>query len=143
MNTIEIKLLTGINDIEFGTSKEDVLVKLGTTEQFETIEEEDEVFTEMHTYPEMQTSLFFEGNETEMVLTSCDTENPEADLFGNKVFEMSDMEIRQMMKEHNFKEIEIDEEEWGEKRISYMDAMVDFHFEDEELVSITWGILVL
>ena len=143
MIKIEIIPLTGVNELRFGSTKEDIVDVIGTTDQFEIIEEEEEVFTEMYTYPKYQASLFFEGNETEMIFTSCDTENRDTYLFGNKVFDMSEAEIMQMMKEHNFKDQEIDEEEWGEKRISYLDAMMDFYFHDEELISITWGILVL
>jgi hypothetical protein len=143
MKKIEIKLLTGFNDLQFGTAKYEIIEALGTADQFETIEEEDEVFTEMHTYNELKSSFFFEGNETDMVFTSCDTEHEDAVLFGNKVFEMSELEIKQMMQEHNFKDLEVDEEEWGEKRLSYMDGMVDFYFENEELISVTWGILVM
>jgi len=143
MIKIEIVPLTGVNELRFGSTKEDIIDVIGATDQFEIIEEEEEVFTEMYTYPKYQASLFFEGNETEMVFTSCDTENRDVYLFGNKVFDMSEAEIMQMMKEHNFKDQEIDEEEWGEKRISYLDAMMDFYFLDEELISITWGILVL
>ena len=143
MSKIEIKLLTGISRFDFGTSKEEILSEVGISDEIEIIEEDDEVFTEMFTYTEYKSSLFFEGNETEMVFTSCDTENKEALLFENKIFEMSELEIKQMMKEHNFKDLEIDEEEWGEKRMSYLDAMIDFYFVNEDLVSITWGILVL
>ncbi|RLD67569.1 MAG: hypothetical protein DRI84_02115 [Bacteroidetes bacterium] len=143
MSKIEIIPLTGVNELKFGSTKEDIIDVIGISDQYEIIEEDEEVFTEMYNYPEYKTSLFFEGNATEMVFTSCDTENKDIYLFGNKLFDISEAQIMQMMKEHNFKDIEIDEEEWGEKRLSYLDAMMDFYFEDEELVSITWGILVL
>ncbi len=143
MIKIEILPLIGVNELQFGNTKEEIIEVIGATDQFEIIEEEEEVFTEMYTYPKYKASLFFEGNETEMIFTSCDTENKDVYLFDNKIFDLSEAEIMQLMKEHNFKDIEIDEEEWGEKRISYLDAMMDFYFKDEELISITWGILVL
>jgi len=143
MIKIEILPLVGVNELKFGNTKEEIIEVIGVTDQFEIIEEEEEVFTEMYTYPKYKASLFFEGNETEMIFTSCDTENKDVYLFDNKVFDLSEAEIMQLMKEHNFNDLEIDEEEWGEKRISYLDAMMDFYFHDEELVSITWGILVL
>ena len=143
MIKIEILPLKGVNELQFGNTKEEIIEVIGATDQFEIIEEEEEVFTEMYTYPKYKASLFFEGNETEMIFTSCDTENKDVYLFDNKIFDLSEAEIMQLMKEHNFKDLEIDEEEWGEKRISYLDAMMDFYFHDEELISITWGILVL
>jgi len=143
MTKIEILPLVGVNELKFGNTKEEILEVLGVSDQFEIIEEDEEVFTEMYTYPKYQASLFFEGNETEMIFTSCDTENKDIYLFGNKIFEKSEAEILQLMKEHNFKDLEVDEEEWGEKRVSFLDAMMDFYFQDKELVSITWGILVM
>jgi hypothetical protein len=143
MTKIEILPLIGVNELKFGNTKEEIIEVIGAADQFEIIEEEEEVFTEMYTYPKYQASLFFEGNETEMIFTSCDTENREIYLFGNKVFDMSEAEIKQMMKEHNFQDLEVEDEEWGEKRLSYLDAMMDFYFEHEELVSITWGLLVV
>jgi len=143
MTKIEILPLIGVNELKFGNTKEEIIEVIGAADQFEIIEEEEEVFTEMYTYPKYQASLFFEGNETEMIFTSCDTENRDIYLFGNKVFDMSEAEIKQMMKEHNFQDLEIEDEEWGEKRLSYLDAMMDFYFENEELVSITWGLLVV
>ena len=140
---INIKVLTGFNELEFGSSKQDFIELMGTTESIEVIEEEEEFLTEMHTFESLKSSFFFEGTETEMLFTSCDTDCQEAELFGNKVFTLSEIEIMQLMQEHNFKELEVEEEEWGEKRLSYLDAMVDFYFVNEELVSITWGILVM
>jgi len=143
MSKIEILPLTGVNELKFGSTKEEIIEVIGKADKFEIIEEDEEVFTEVYTYPKYQASLFFEGNETEMIFTSCDTENKEIYLFGNKIFDMSETEIVQLMKEHNFQDMEVDEEEWGEKRISFHDAMMDFYFNDEELISITWGILVM
>ena len=143
MIKIEILPLTGVNELKFGSTKEEIIDVIGEAEDFEIIEEDEEVFTEMYTYPKYKASLFFEGNETEMIFTSCDTENRDIYLFGNKLFDMSEEEIMQMMKEHNFKDMETEEEEWGEKRLSYLDAMMDFYFEGEELISVTWGLLVV
>jgi len=143
MSKIEILPLTGVNELKFGSTKEEIIEVIGEADEFEVIEEEEEVFTEVYTYPKYQASLFFEGNETEMIFTSCDTENRDVYLFGNKIFDMSEAQITQLMNEHNFKDVEIDEEEWGEKRLSFLDAMMDFYFQEEELVSITWGILVV
>lgn len=143
MNKIEILPLIGVNELKFGSTKEEVIEVIGKTPEFEIIEEDEEVFTEMYTYPKYQTSLFFEGNETEMIFTSCDTENQNIYLLGSKIFDMSETEIMQLMKEHNFNDIETDVEEWGEKRLSYLDAMMDFYFKDEDLISVHWGLLVI
>ena len=81
MSKIEILPLTGVNELRFGSTKEEIIDVIGPTDQFEIIEEDEEVFTELYTYPKYQASLFFEGNETEMIFTSCDTENKDCLLY--------------------------------------------------------------
>jgi hypothetical protein len=41
-----------------------------------------------------------------------------------------------------YKEIETEVHEWGEERLSIIDAMVDFYFEDSKLISINFGKLL-
>jgi hypothetical protein len=76
-------------------------------------------------------------------MTACATENTDSILFSKRVFDMSKDEITSLMQSQNFKELEEDTEEWGEERLSFYDAMVDFFFEKGKLVSISWGILIL
>jgi hypothetical protein len=140
---MEINLLKGISDIEFGITKDIFIEKKGAKGAFEIIEEEGELKTEAIYLEEDDCTLYFEGAETEMIFTACETENTKAKLFGEDIFKKSEAEIKQIMADRKFIEIEEDIEEWGEKRLSYYDAMVDFFFEGKKLVSISWGILIL
>ena len=140
---MEIKLLKGIKDYEFGLSKDSFLERNAITGTFDIIEEEEENKTESLYCEKIGTTLFFEGEETNMLFTSCETENKDSLLFGYKVFNMSESEIIKIMIEHGFTDKEEDIEEWGEKRISFFDAMVDFNFDEGKLISVSWGILIL
>ena len=140
---MEIKLLKGLDEFEFGLSKDGFLEKNATQSKFDVIEEEEETKTEALYCEKYDTTLFFEGDETEMILTSCETEYKGSLLFGIKIFDKKENEVIKIMNDHGFSDIEKDIEEWGEKRISFFDAMADFNFEEGKLVSLSWGILLL
>ena len=131
---MEIKLLKGLDNFEFGLSKDGFLEMNATKSKFDVIEEEEETKTE---------ALYCEGDETEMILTSCETEYKDSMLFGIKIFDKKEDEVIKIMNDHGFSDIEKDIEEWGEKRISFFDAMTDFNFEEGRLVSLSWGILLM
>jgi hypothetical protein len=140
---MEIYLLKGLDNYEFGLSKDNFIENNPNNINFELVEEEEELKTEAIHIEELNTSLYFDGDETELLLTACATENKDAILFSKKVFDLSKDEIIKLMKDHMFNEMEEDTEEWGEERLSFYDAMVDFFFEKGKLVSISWGILIL
>ncbi len=140
---MEIFLLKGLDNFEFGISKDSFIEKNPKLTNFELVEEEEELKTEAVYIESSNSSLYFDGDETELLLTACATENVESILFGESVFKMSKKDIIKLMKDHKFNETEEDTEEWGEERLSFYDAMADFFFEDGKLSSISWGILIL
>ena len=140
---MEIYLLKGLENYEFGLSKDNFIENNPDNINFELVEEEEELKTEAIHIEELNTSLYFDGDETELLMTACATENKDSIIFGKKVFELSKDEVIKLMKDHKFSEMEEDTEEWGEERLSFYDAMVDFFFEKGKLVSISWGILIL
>lgn len=140
---MEIFLLKGLNNFEFGISKDSFIESNPNSINFELIEEEEELKTEAIYLESLKSYLYFEGDETELLMTACATENNESTLYSKKVFDMSKSDIISLMKAQGFKELEEDTEEWGEDRLSFYDAMVDFFFEKGKLISISWGILIL
>ena len=137
---MKINLLKGIENIDFKISKTDLIKRFGQELEFEIIEEEEDYKTEVLFLPEYSSSLFFEGTESDINLTACETQNKDAEIFGVKVFEKDYNEIKELMKEHNYHEFEEEEEEWGEKRLGFYDALVDFYFENNKLKSVSWGL---
>ncbi len=140
---MNIKLLEGYDDLNFGITREDFIEKYPECTDFAILEEEEELKVEAVMMDNLKNTLYFEGDETEMLFTACDTENKDALLFGEKIFDKTEKEIIQIMAEHKYSDFDTEIEEWGEKNISFLEAMVDFYFKDDKLTSVSWGILIL
>jgi hypothetical protein len=138
--TPEIKPKDGFGELKFGETIEHVLDQLGEAEEIETIEDEDEFNTTILNYWEIGVSIFFEGVE-KSVISCFETDIPETILFGKKVFEMDENQLIALMTENGFEVAEI-EEESGERRLSYDDALIDFFYQEGELLAVNWGVLV-
>ncbi len=138
--TPEIKPKDGFGELKFGETINHVVEQLGEAEEIETIEDEDEFNTTILNYWEIGVSIFFEGVEKSVV--SCfETDIPETTLFGKEVFELEEKELIALMTENGFEVAEI-EEESGERRLSYDDALIDFFYQEGELLAVNWGVLV-
>ena len=108
----------------------------------EDIQEED-FNTVIMNYWEKGFSVFIEGTGAERSIVSCfETDNGNATLFGTKVFGMKESEIIDLMKANGYNEIDTEAEDNGEYRLSFEDGLIDFFFEDKELIAINWGVLV-
>lgn len=140
---IVINPLKGLSDIKFGSTKNDVEKLFGKPEDTEVIEVEEEDLSDaiVWNYDELGFSAFFEKDFDEL-LTCFDISNDEADLFGQKVFTLAKEKIIELMKNNGFSDFESDDEEWGEHRLSFNDAVMDFYFDENELVSISWGVMI-
>jgi len=143
---LEILLLEGLNDLKFGDTPAVVEKTLGQPTEIKNLSEEgDEVDEELDTilweYDNEGLTVFFEGKNNH-VLSCFETDNPDATLFGKKVFEMKEQDVIQLMKENGLTQIDKEEEEWGEKRISFDEGLIDFYFQDGELVTVNWGVFV-
>ncbi len=139
--TLEIKPKEGLGELKFGETSEMLISVLGEAEEMEDIEDEDEFNTVILNYWDKGISAFFEGKENS-VLSCFEVDNPETSLFGEKVFELSESEIIDLMKKNGYSDIDTDIEENGEKRLSFEDGMIDFFFDDDSLLAVNWGVLV-
>lgn len=137
---IQIKLLEGFNELEFGMSKEKFLEKMGEPDQIETISDEDDpITTLLLQYEEWETSFFFEGKNGKFYLNSCDSSNTDIELFGRKLYEMDSKEIIALFQTMGYEKYETATEEWGEMRLTFENAMADLYFSDRKLNSVIWG----
>ena len=140
---LEIGLLDGLDELKFGDSPETVKNLLGEPIEIEDIGEEldEELDTILWSYDEMGLTVFFEGKNNH-VLSCFETDNEATTLFGKKLFSMSEEEIIELMKENGLTMMDSEEEEWGEKRISFDEALIDFYFQNNKLVTVNWGVFV-
>ena len=139
--TAEINPKVGFGELKFGKTSDHVISLLGEPGEIETFEDDDEFNTTILNYWEIGVSIFFEGIDNS-VLSCFETDIPEATLFGKKVFDLDEQKVINLMKEHGYEVAEKEKEPTGEQRISYDDALIDFFFDEGELIAVNWGVLV-
>jgi hypothetical protein len=140
---MEILLLEGLEDLKFGDTPKTVENTLGKPVEIEQLGEEadEDLDTILWNYDKEGLSVFFEGKNNH-VLSCFETDNEEAILFGKKVFEMDEKQIIELMKKEGLTQIDTEEEEWGERRVSFDEGLIDFYFQDGKLVTVNWGVFV-
>lgn len=136
---MEMKVLIkqGLGGLRFGMPVEEVVALLGTAEEVENIENAADEPTIVLRYLEQGLTLFFESENP--VLACIDTCNEECELFGMKVFTLEEQQLVQLMVKNGYSEEDVDDEDWGERRVSFPEGNMDFFFDEGELVSITMG----
>lgn len=142
MKDFTIEPLKGFGEIPFGMTLDETVKLLNMPDFYEELGDMEETGNRsiFYEYEEIKTNIYFEGI-TKSVVACFETENEEATLYGEKVFKLNKKTIINLMKEHGFKELE-EETEDEELRVSFEDAMIDFFFEDDTLVAVSWGVLV-
>ncbi|MBK6963594.1 MAG: hypothetical protein IPH20_06490 [Bacteroidales bacterium] len=140
---MEILLLDGLDDLKFGDLPDNVEKILGKPGEIENLGEEadEDLDTILWNYDKEGLSVFFEGKNNH-VLSCFETDNRDATLFGQKVFDMNEEEITKLMNKEGLTQIDSEVEEWGEKRVSFDEALIDFYFQDGKLVTVNWGVFV-
>jgi len=141
-NKLEIRPLVGFGDLKFGADQAEVENYLGEPQEIEDLPgEADESDAEVWNYWDEGHTVFFE-KDMDNKCTCIETDNDEAILFGKKVFDLNENQIIELMETNGFREIDSEDEEWGERRVSYSDAVMDFYFEDDKLISVSWGVMI-
>ena len=140
---MEILLLEGLNELKFGDTPETVENTLGKPLEVENLgdEADEDLDTILWNYDKEGLTVFFEGKNNH-VLSCFETDNEEVTLFGKKIFGLNEQEITALMKENGLSQIDSDEEEWGERRVSFDEGLIDFYFQDGKLVTVNWGVFV-
>lgn len=131
----------GLGAIHFGDVSENVIKHLGQPEDIENIEDDDSFHTVVLYYWEIGVTVFFEG-KGKSVVSCVEVENPQATMFGKTVFEMTEDDIKSLMKEKGYELAEVENETSGERRLSYDDAMIDFFFAEGDLIAVNFGVMV-
>lgn len=135
-----IKPLEGCGVLRFGQTIDDVVALLGEAEEIDQIDEDDMLNTIILHYWERGISVFFEGVDKSVV--SCiETDNPDSLLFGSKVFGLSMEKLISLMKKNGYDDYEVEMEE-GENRISFEKGLIDFFYDGEEMLAISFGVLI-
>lgn len=134
---LEIKIKEGLGDIKFNMPVEEVISILGEASDVESIDNAaDESTTVLH-YTNDGLTLFFEGENP--ILSCIDISNSDCTLFDKKIFNMNEKEIARLLIDNKYYEQDMENEAWGERRITFIEGNIDFFFDNNELVSIQFG----
>lgn len=133
--TISIK--EGVGDIKFGMPVEEIVNLLGTADEVENIDNAADESTTVLRYNDIGLTLFCEGENP--ILACIDVCNEDSTLFGKQVFDLNERELVKLMVDNNYTEQDVDEEDWGERRVTFPEGNIDFYFDEGELVSIILG----
>ena len=135
---LEIKPCIGLSDVVFGCGMKDVEAQLGKPEESELLDDVEESKSTVWHYWKYGFSVFFD-EQNHQLFCCIEIDNEDAVLWGEKIFTMNETQIINLFKSKNITQYETELHEWGEKRLSFDDANIDFYFEKDELSSINYG----
>jgi hypothetical protein len=141
MRENEIALGTGIGNIRFGYSMDQVKDIMGEPEEVEESDEEDEFEHKAWNYWQQGYSFFFD-HEDNYRLSCIQTENPEVTLFGKKIFDLTARELKDLLAQNGITDCETEKLDTGETRLSYEREMIDLYLEDDQLLAINFGVYI-
>jgi len=138
---LEIKLREGLDLLPFRCSTEKVRAVFGEPAETEELDNpcDGSVESIVWTYENDGLIFFFDATEIEPVLSTIESDNIETELFGKKVFQLNQQDIIALMKSEGFDEFEEEEETWGERRITFEEAQIDFYFVEDDLALVSWS----
>lgn len=142
MKEFNIEPLKGYGEIPFGMTLDNAIKVIGRPNFYEELSDMEETQNRSiyFEYDDLKTSIYFEGI-TKSVAACFETENDAATLFGEKVFQMDQNAIIELMKQHGYVDFEKEDED-EELRISYEELLIDFFFDSDKLSAVSWGVLV-
>lgn len=134
---LTIKIKEGIGDIKFGMPVEEIVKLLGLADEVENIDNAADESTTVLRYNNLGMTLFCEGENP--TLACIDIANEDCRLFGEQVFELDERSMVKLMVKNDITEQDVDEEDWGERRVTFNEGNIDFYYDKGELVSIIMG----
>ncbi len=142
MENLIIEPLKGYGDIKFGMSIDEVVSVFGTPSNLEELDpmiDGNESSSILYDYDDLAVSICFEGTD-KMIVSSISTINEDATLFGEKIYDMNRNQIIELMKKNGYKEYDEEEQE-GDTCLIYDELMLDFYFNEGELIDVVWGVI--
>lgn len=134
---LTIKIKKGIGDLTFGMPVEEVVNLMGTADEVENIDNAADESTTVLRYNEEGLTLFCEGENP--TLACIDVSNEDCTLFGETIFDLEERNLVDLMVKNNFTEQDVDEEDWGERRVTFNEGNIDFYYDNGDLISVILG----
>ncbi len=140
MNTLDARLLESFAQLPFGASTKEAEQFFGKPEETETLEAIDgSVSLVWHYWSKGFTLFFDQARNNRFCCVEVDSSVP-LKLWDLPVFTLNEPQLKDLCVKNGFKDIDEEHHEWGEKRVTFDDAMADFYFENGILVSVNYGV---
>ena len=138
---LQIILKQGLGEINFGCTPEVVRAQFGEPDEVEELESVIDGVVEsiVWNYPDSGLNFFFDAANGEPILSTIESDNLETVLFNSLIFNITREQIIALMKENSYSDIDEEDETWGEHRVTFEDAQIDFYFTDQELTLVSWS----
>ncbi len=135
---LEIKPILGLSDLLFGATMAEAEKTFGKAEESEFLDDIEDCQSTVWHYWQQGFSLFFD-EKNEQIFCCVEIDNSDVILWGKKIFDFSEKQIIDLFKSKGISDFETELHEWGEKRLSFDEANIDFYFEKNILSSINYG----
>lgn len=137
----QIELLKGFAGFKFGQTITEAEQQFGAPEETQVLDDEilETSCTVLH-YWDIGFSLFFD-NKNLKKCSSVEIDNEETILFGQLVFTLNEKGLTDLMKQHGYVLSDTEQQDWGEKRLSFDEAGLDCYFENGQLKSVNFGVI--
>ncbi|MDQ3048080.1 MAG: hypothetical protein M3R27_11065 [Bacteroidota bacterium] len=135
---LEIKPCIGLASLLFGATMKEAEKEFGKAEEIEQMDDIEECEAIVWHYWNDGFSLFFdhEGSQT---FNCVEIDNLHTQLWGVEVFKLKEKQIIELFRKKGITSYETELHDWGEKRLSFDTANIDFYFEKNKLISINYG----
>jgi len=137
---IDIRIGVGLSELHFGSSMADADLIFGKADKMEELNDLEISPTILWHYYQLGFSLFFDANN-DQIFTCVDMMNPHAKLWDLTIFDFTEKQIIQLFKDKGIYLYEQEHHDWGEKRLSFDEANIDFYFQKNRLVSVNYGLI--
>lgn len=134
-------LMKSFGGLPFGASGHEAEKIFGPPEEAEQLEAIDGSISLVWHYWTKGFTLFFDQAENGRFCCAEIDRSVILNLWEENIFRLNEPQLKNLFREKGFKELDEEQHEWGEKRISFDDAMADFYFENGILVSVNFGVM--
>lgn len=141
MIPFEAKLLKAFGGVPFGAGPEAIEKAFGLPEEAEVLEAPDDSKSLVWHYWSRGFSLFFDQESGGRFCCVEADRSVDLKIFGVDIFSLNENDVKKLLNNQGYRDIDEENHDWGEKRVSFDDAMVDFYFEKGMLVSINFGVM--
>jgi hypothetical protein len=134
---LEIKPKQGLSKLNFGATMVEAEKYFGKPEAVENIDDIEDYKSIVWHYWQQGFSLFFDDSHHN-TFSCVELDESDCVLWGEPIFKLNEKKIIELFNDNNFTDIDAEDHEWGEKRISFDDAVVDLYFEKGKLMSVNY-----